>query len=220
MRSWSVVIPSDNPANLEASACSVMEKHRGMDPARITVVTGSIKRLPVRLSGAQLLTDARPFSFPRRVNMGILQNQTTDIVVMGDDVLVETPLAFDLLMEEAPLRVLAASVRGRVGPWWQKEGQNHPEVPFVSFTCVYLPRDLLNMVGLLEEGFPGYGYEDTDFCIRTRRAGLSCGVSGGAVIEHTVSLTSAFMDAYGDKLWVEQGRAEKAFMEKWRRGDR
>jgi len=128
-----------------------------------------------------------------------------------------TPYGFDLMAEEAPLRLLAASVEGRIGPWWQKAGENHAEVPFVSFTCLYIPRMVLDAVGPLEEGFPGYGYEDTDYCLRARRAGFSCGVSGRVLIEHSVKIKSAFVSTFPQNLVEMETAAREAFHEKWRR---
>jgi len=170
--------------------------------------------------GYTIVQDNNPsFNFSRRVNLGFKASQDLDVVVMGDDVEVITPDAFEMMKQEAPLRVLAASARGRVGPWWQTEGQTHAEVPFVSFTCVYIPRMVYEIVGPLDEGFPGYGYEDTDYCLRARRRGLSCGVCGSVVIEHSMGIPSSFIESFGDKLPGMEVLARSAFTRKhlgWR----
>ena len=217
---WTVVVPSDSEENLSVSIATLFKTHPALDAKKILVPTKKLDSASVKgehLKHLSFLQDPTNFCYARRVNLAIRACAPDDVVIMGDDVEVLTPLGLLLLAEEAPLRLLAASVKGRVGPWWQREGQNHPEVPFVSFTCLYIPRMVLDAVGPLEEGFPGYGYEDTDYCLRARRAGFSCGVSGRVVIEHTVKIKSAFMSAFPQNLPDLEAAARLAFTDKWRR---
>lgn len=218
--SWAVVIPSDSEAHLAPCVEALLKAHPGLEQPRIYVPSKELK--PSRVSREYLknlsfVNDQSNFCYARRVNLAIKACAPSDVVIMGDDVEVLTRSAFDLLAEEAPLRLLAASVRGRVGPWWQKEGNTFPEVPFVSFTCLYIPRMVLDAVGPLEEGFPGYGYEDTDYCLRARRAGFSCGVAGKVLVQHSVNIKSAFMTAFPQNLPELEQAARAAFAEKWRR---
>lgn len=217
---WAVVVPSDSEASLSASVESVLKAHQGIDSKRIYVSSKTLRASSVckeNLKNLSFVHDPSNFCYARRVNLAIKACAPADVVIMGDDVELMTPYGFDLLADEAPLRLLAASVEGRIGPWWQKAGENHAEVPFVSFTCLYIPRMVLDAVGPLEEGFPGYGYEDTDYCLRARRAGFSCGVMGKVVIEHSVKIKSAFVSAFPQNLTEMQIAAEAAFAEKWRR---
>lgn len=217
---WAIVVPSDSEASLGLSVEAVFKAHPGMDTKRVYVPSKTLKSSSVSresLKNLSFVNDQSNFCYARRVNLAIRACAPADVVIMGDDVEVVTPSAFDLLAEEAPLRLLAAAVRGRIGPWWQKEGQNHAEVPFVSFTCLYIPRMVLDAVGPLEEGFPGYGYEDTDYCLRARRAGFSCGVAGRVLIEHGVKIKSAFMAAFPQNLPDMEAAARAAFADKWRR---
>lgn len=212
-----MIIPSDDEGNLHVSVSSVLRRHPNLDAKEIIVVSRRLSKESVRESLRRLtfVEDRGDFSFARSVNLGFLVAGERDVVVMGDDVELVSDGGFDLLQEEAPLRILACAVRGRVGPWWQREGQEHPEVPFVSFVCVYLPAQVIRMVGPLEEAFPGYGYEDTDYCLRARRMGLSCGVSR-VLVEHGVALKSAFATVHKGALPEMESRARQAFEEKWR----
>lgn len=217
---WSVVVPSDSEVSLSPSVESVLKAHPGIDSKRIYAVSKILKAAGVskdNLKNISFVNDQSNFCYARRVNLAIRACAPDDVVIMGDDVELMTPFGFDLLAEEAPLRLLAASVEGRVGPWWQKVGQNHAEVPFVSFTCLYIPRMVLDAVGPLEEGFPGYGYEDTDYCLRARRAGFSCGVSGRVLIEHSVKIKSAFVSTFPQNLGEMEAAAREAFSAKYRR---
>lgn len=213
MSAWSIVIPSDNVQNLKSCVAQIGKTHPGLPMAALVIVSRDLKTLPAELRGARLVEDRSAYNFARRVNLGIVQAKT-DVVIMGDDVEVQTDRAFDLLASEAPLRILAPSVKGRIGPWWQKESQDHADVPFVSFTCVYLPRGVYDIVGKLEEGFPGYGYEDTDYCVRARKAGLSCGVKGSVVVQHGVGIKSDFVVRHGTDLARLEAEAAQAFYRK------
>lgn len=214
--SWKAVIPSDSADNLAKSVGLLLKAHEGLSLSRIIVVSRHLKEAPKGFEGLILVQDpVEAFNFARRANLGFAYAEEDDVVLMGDDVEVVTPGAFDLLAEEAPLRILSASIKGRVGPWWQKDGLSHPEVPFVSFIAVYLPRFVRRMTGTLDERLPGYGYEDTDYCFRARRKGLSIGVSGKAVVEHSVGIPSAFVEAYGAQLPSMEHAARKAFERKY-----
>lgn len=214
---WTVVIPSDNEYSLAISAGSVLAMHRDLLPSRIVVVTRKIDPSQVResLKGLTYVLDSGPFVFSRSINLGFQATGESDVIVMGDDVELVSSRGFDLLQEEAPLRILAPVVRGRVGPWWQKEGNAQVDVPFISFTCVYIPRSVYKIVGPMEEGFPGYGYEDTDYCLRVRQSGLSCGVSSRVVVEHSVRVQSAFISTYKEDMGAMELKAKKAFEKKW-----
>lgn len=217
-RSWAVVIPSDSEDKLAACVASISKAHPDIDPATIIVVTKKIDPVAVRMELKPLtyvLDPNEKFVFARRVNMGFRSAGDRDVVLIGDDAELVTSGGFDLLQAEAPLRLVACAVRGRVGPWWQKEGQKIPVVPFVSFTCVYIPRMVYRMVGPIEESFPGYGYEDTDYCLRVQQCGLSCGVCGDVVIEHGINLTSEFQSIYRDGVVGMEAEARKAFERKW-----
>lgn len=217
IRSWCVVIPSDRIEAAQNCAASILKAHPGLNPSKIVVVSKQITPLEMGrdIPGATLLRDPSEFCFARRVNLGIERTASDDVVLIGDDGEVETEGAFDTMAAEAPFRILSATIRGRVGPWWQQTGRIS-EVPFVSFVCVYLPRLLLQMVGPLDESFPGYGYEDTDYCIRARRAGMSCGVSE-VVVSHTIKIRSNFIEKHAGDLPKMEGAAKAAFAEKWAR---
>jgi hypothetical protein len=217
---WAVVIPSDSDASLALSAKSVLAAHPWMNPADILVITraldGSALKTHETLGKLTYVKDpVEAFNYSRRANLGFAAAGDRDVVLMGDDVEVVTPEAFEAMKSEAPFRIVAAAVKGRVGPSWQREGQGLPEVPFVSFVCVYVPRAVYDMVGPLDEDFTGYGYEDTDYCMRGRKAGLSCGVCGNALVEHTVKIASTFMTVYGDRLPELEATAHRAFIRKW-----
>lgn len=54
---------------------------------------------------------------------------------------------------------------------------------FVTFGCVYIKRSTVEAVGLLDERFFAY-CEDTDYCLRTRQAGLRVVMDGRVNMVH------------------------------------
>lgn len=216
---FSVVIPSDSEDSLSISGPSVMTAHPGMNPEDVIVVSKRLSRENVRdgLKAFTYVQDDTPFCFSRRVNLGAAAAGCRDVVIMGDDVEVVTQNAFRTMAVDAPFRIIAASVRGRVGPWWQREGERHLVAPFVSFVCIYLPRPVYEIVGLLDESFPGYGYEDTDYCLRAASKGILSGVLGEVVVEHNCRIPSAFVTTFPGELGEMERAAKEAFQRKWKK---
>ena len=54
----------------------------------------------------------------------------------------------------------------------------------LHFPCIFLKRRLINRIGLLDENFIGYGFEDLDYCIRAYRAGFELMVTRQLYIVH------------------------------------
>ena len=57
------------------------------------------------------------------------------------------------------------------------------EVPAISGVCLLIRRDVFRDVGLLDEAFFMY-HEDTDFCLRARKAGWKVCYTPAAVVHH------------------------------------
>jgi len=156
----------------------------------------------------------KPFVYARNVNLGLGLCLRTgrDAIVLNDDALLETQGGFDALSYAAnclmfkPYGVVGATVRGAVGCQEQMYMQRMKvmsknasplihlvESHTVAFVCVYLRHAVIANVGLLDERFDrGYGFEDSDYCHRTRKWGYQLGVYDGCVVEHGISLKSTF----------------------------
>jgi hypothetical protein len=88
----------------------------------------------------------------------------------------------------------------------------------MGFVCVYIPRTVIDRVGLLDERYVGYGYDDDDYCKRVRDAGLKLAVSGKCIVEHA-SLPSTFRS--GQEVSQERfsemfALNRRLFEEKWK----
>jgi hypothetical protein len=131
----------------------------------------------------------KPFIFARNVNLGIRESGTDDIVILNDDALLKTPGGFSLLQrvaEEHPDYGVIASTTNNVGNLNQiPRGIGLRDDPrMVCFVCVLIPRRTIDLVGLLDERYVGYGFEDDDYCLRVRNAGLKIGIHDGCFVDH------------------------------------
>lgn len=55
---------------------------------------------------------------------------------------------------------------------------------FVNGTCIMISIELIKKIGLFDESFGIYGYEDKDYCIRTKNAGFMVCVANRIMIDH------------------------------------
>ncbi len=222
--SYSVVIPSNNINKLKRAVDSVIAEHTNSRELNgIVIVEDGITDWSWGWTGkVNVVGGKKPFIYARNVNIGIEATPPEDdIVIMGDDVLVKTLNAFDLLAQTAQSRVSAAcvspSIIGPVGNPLQKARASSAVIESAAelcFVCVYIPRAWLNKVGALDERFVGYGCEDVDWCWRAKDLGGRFIVDGRASVLHNdVGMPSAFRDSAGV---AEKGQKALAILrDKW-----
>lgn len=230
---FSVIIPSKDVSNLDKSyqAAIAAEPH-----ARIIIVDDGIEFNEdcdlFDFGDAQWVNGEKPFIFSRNVNLGIRAafadhkscwNDWTyppsdGVVILNDDALLQTPGGFSLLAraaEEHPEYGLISSSCNNVGNLNQRPkgiGGLRDEPRMVCFVAVYIPRRTIEAVGLLDEQFTGYGFDDDDYCYRVRRAGLKIGIHDGCFVDHA-SLKSSFRGNPAAPASLVDGRA--IFVAKW-----
>jgi GT2 family glycosyltransferase len=123
--------------------------------------------------------------FARNLNLGITEAGTDDVLCVNDDVQLLGPI-IEQLSEAAyagPAAVVSPQIVG--------DGINNRTAQFshvlsadweltsayIPFVCVLLRRSALDSIGLLYEGFVGYGGDDVEFGLRAIRQGWSLAVS-------------------------------------------
>jgi N-acetylglucosaminyl-diphospho-decaprenol L-rhamnosyltransferase len=84
------------------------------------------------------------------------------------------------------------------------------EVGHVSGACLAIRRDVLERAGLLDERFFLY-FEDTDLCVRARRAGFLVWFEPGALVRHEGQASAAQL---GPEAEVQYARSASAFVRK------
>jgi GT2 family glycosyltransferase len=212
---FSTIIPSKNETNLRAcvSAIRAME-----EDCRIIVVDDGLGN---RFYGdgfqLEYVNGAKPFIFSRNINLGIAAVGEDDIIILNDDALLQTPKGFSRLSTVSQMNpefgVISSACNnvGNANQYPKNQGLR-VEPRILCFVCVYIPRPTINSIGLLDERFTTYGWEDNDYCKRVQDEGLKLGIYDGCFVDH-FKLTSTFRGgprAAGD---IEPGR--RIFNAKW-----
>jgi glycosyltransferase involved in cell wall biosynthesis len=164
-----------------ATFAESVERH---EPAarRIVVTSGGIT---IGRPGWEEVPGIEPFVFARNLNLGITEAGTDDVLCVNDDVRFLGPVIGQL--SEAAYAATAAIVSPQiVGDGINnRTAQASHALPtdwertsaYIPFVCVLLRRSALDSIGLLYEGFVGYGGEDVEFGLRAIRQGWSLAVS-------------------------------------------
>ncbi len=242
--SFSIIVPSRNATNLVACVKAIREAEETariilvddgiawagpLFPELEAIQTGDLQ-ITVVPGGKQ------PFCFARNVNIGIRAAGEDDVILLGDDGLLKTPNGFTMLaLKAAELNCgLLASSCNNVGNLNQHRRYDAPivrwEPRMVCFVAVFIPRSTINALaedeyrctepvnppgGLLDERFGSGGFEDDDYCLRVRRAGLQIGIFDGCFVDHT-GLESTFRGPGGPGY---NPRGAEIFREKWGAGN-
>ncbi|MDB5413561.1 MAG: hypothetical protein JWR10_1896 [Rubritepida sp.] len=208
----SVVIPIHNAAAaLEACLASVLAHTAA--PARLILVDDAstepaVAGLLDTLRGRdriEIISNPRNLGFTASCNLGIAAAGSDDVVLLNSDT--EVPARWlDGLMAAAhssPETASATPFSDKAGAFSappvpagfsatdlsrlcaQASLANPPETPTGHGFCLYLRREALDRVGLLDEqAFPrGYG-EENDWSLRARRAGMRHAVDDRTLVLH------------------------------------
>jgi GT2 family glycosyltransferase len=227
MRPPTVIIPSSNAGNLSACVAAV---HRHEPTNSICIVDDGIDwaRMGKRPSGLEVwkIDGVHPFVFARNCNRGIKAcGGEGDVVLLNDDAVLETHWGFTGMQKAAAadptLGIVVATTniasnadqypQGTIGMRIARRSPGFT-FPAVAFVCVLIPGRTLETVGLLDERFTAYGWEDTDYCRRVHDAGLRIGIFDGCFVDHS-KLTSTFRGQPRDPGPIEEGR--RIYIEKW-----
>jgi hypothetical protein len=177
----------------------------------------SVERIRQHYPAITLLINDSNLGFARGCNVGIRHAlaEKADFVFLINNDAVLAPDGLKQLLEHAdektgivaPLIYYATpadviwSMGGKVNPILleksndaanQKDPGNWPEVieqDFVTGCGMLIPRRALETVGMFDESFPMY-YEDSDLCLRMRKAGWRVRVVPSSHMWHKVSSSS------------------------------
>lgn len=211
---YSIVIPSANPENLIrcVEAIKKHEPHLGMD--RIIVVDdGAREKAEASLPGVRWVDGVKPFIFARNANLGI-KAADSGVILINDDALLETMYGFTHLWKQRDHGLVSAAINGIVGNKRQLPGYGplRQEPQMLCFICVLIPKHVQDAIGLLDERFTGYGFEDNDYCARAKSRNIPMHIYDGCVVEHE-SVTPTFRRKPG---WQDaMKRAQHIFEEKY-----
>lgn len=217
-----VVILSQQADNLRGCLDSILKNEPTLPRNRIVVVDDGAKADCEReYPGITWVQGIKPFVFARNANLGIGQCPN-DVILMNDDARLETKYGFTSLgfatKSREEIGIASAAIRGFVGnhnqaPWGIAAGMRK-EPRNVAFVCVYIPRDTINRVGLLDERFVHYDFDDNDFCHRIKLNDLFIMIYDGCVVEHNSTENKSTYRVRNDiSSLMEHNR--KLFQAKW-----
>lgn len=213
--SFSIIIPSRNIDNLRT--CIGAIKNNGCKARIIVVWDGDvIQPLGWVPSDVNVAQGDKPFIFSRNVNIGIRATGEDDVLILNDDsVLCGGNIDFlsSRVRENPSFGAVSAAIQGSFQPEQLPKGIGLRVVNFhtIAFVATYIPRKILNEVGLMDERFIDYGYDDNDMCERIRRAGYQLGCYDGCIFEHGDHKRSTYRSQPGLSLEPNKLR----FFEKW-----
>lgn len=217
-----VVILSASVSNLVTCVRAILNLEPELTPDRIIVVDdGARGDAEHQLPGIRWVAGVKPFVFARNANLGIIA-AGTDVILLNDDARLITPRGFSnfsqFMRSARNLGVCSAGIKGAVGNQRQivtGREQFRTEEQSLAFICVYIPKVTLDQIGLLDERFVGYGFDDNDYCARIKAAGLELGIWESCVVDHTGKLPSTFRTRAD--LWSLFKQNQRLFQEKWGR---
>lgn len=198
---FNVVIPSKNPDNLAVCLAAIRKNEPLLDPARVIVVddsSGSPRfQFVCKQYEVTVVEGIKPFIFARNINLGLEHTvDGDDVILLNDDATLQTPNGFSGLSDAATRHpefgVISAVTNsaGNVAQFRRSIGLR-AESKCVAFICVYITSAALASVGMLDERFTDYGWEDNDYCRRVRDAGFLVGIYDHCFVDHT-KLQSTF----------------------------
>lgn len=219
---FTVIIPSKTRSNFERCVDAINQHEGVCSKLVIDDGLGYEVRSCERMYYCEWAPGVKPFVFARNVNLGInrafIDPECDGVVILNDDALLETPAGFSRLAAECQkdptIGVIGATTN--LGHRCQKpQNVGLRFVEHFAYVAVYIPRATIERVGLLDERFTAYGYDDNDYNIRVRQAGLKCAVHDGCYVDHG-SLKSTFRGDPRTPAQLAAGR--RIFQEKWGAG--
>jgi GT2 family glycosyltransferase len=218
-----IVIPSARATNLVPCVQSILTCEPTLSPSAMLVVDdGARAESEGVLPAVTWIAGVKPFVFARNVNLGISAAGDADVILMNDDARLMTPFGFtdfaSRMHRRADTGICSAGVDGVVcnprqraseRPWFHREESDQ-----LAFVCVYIRRTVIDRIGLLDERFIGYGFEDFDYCRRARVAGFRIGIWRACVVDHSgQSAASSYRTRPDVGSLFDENR--RRYLEKW-----
>ncbi len=179
----------------------------------IAVDNGSTDETPARLAGLpwlRVIRNPSNLGFVRGNNVGIrAADPASDVVLLNNDIEIRDAGWLDALRDTAHAStdvgvvgcrlvlpdgrllhagtvILPDTCHGQqIGALEPDVGQYaaNRDVQGVVFACAYIRRETIDRIGLLSEDYESY-FEDTDYCLRVRQAGLRVVYCGRTTLVH------------------------------------
>ncbi|MFH1150980.1 MAG: glycosyltransferase [Actinomycetota bacterium] len=189
------------------------------------------------LGGIRLIENGENLGFVRGNNVGLAATDR-DVVLLNNDTEITQPDWLERIQDTAYSApdvgvvgcrlVNAAGNLVHVGTYMPMPsfwGQEYPgnerdiaqysrdrDVEGVIFACAYIKREVMEKVGLLDEDYFSY-YEDSDYCLKARKAGYRTMCCGSATVLH---LENASTDVNRMDFSGTFRKSREVFLSKWK----
>jgi GT2 family glycosyltransferase len=192
------------------------------------------------LDGVTVVANGANLGFSKGCNIGMARRAPgEDVVLLNNDVLVSDP-AWLAKLQDAALAVPNTGVVGarlvseeaRIAhlgsymppstPWGQQMGgleldinqaRRDRPVESVVFAQAYITQECIEGIGGLDEDFFAY-FEDTDYCLRARRAGFGVRYTGAVTSTHANNVSTRENNV---DFWSLFNKSARIFQRKWGR---
>lgn len=228
MKNISIIIPSRNLELLSRAVRSLVRTHKTINDFELIVIDDGLPEQPKFLDAISYVPGTKPFCFSKNINLGISRaHPENDIFIMNDDT---------FFISESGLVLLANTISqneylGVVTPVFariertlsQRLGYLEPDSglwvessQYLTFAAAYLRREMIEVIGHLDESFVGYGYEDNDYSLRAKLNNFQLGVLPSVVMGHgdadgRASLTFRKSSDFREKIKINK----EIFIRKW-----
>lgn len=213
-----IVLNFNNPIATIRCLNSLKLLKRGKTKFTVMVVDNgstdnSLSQIQLNFTDIILIKSPNNLGYAGGNNLGIkkaLADKSTHVLLLNNDTQVIDELMLDKLLEPgADLSAPVIKFHRQGLPWidyggrvdWLMGRNTHLEYRFgeeptvienadyLSGTCLLVKNEVFKKVGLLDAKYFLY-YEDVDFCLRSKKAGLTLAVSKNTAIYHELSASS------------------------------
>ncbi|MCL6603780.1 MAG: glycosyltransferase family 2 protein [Paenibacillus sp.] len=238
MTMTSIIIPTYNGLN-QLQACVDSIRTHTITPYEIIVVdNGSEDQTTAYCRSEKITFISMPanLGFPVACNLGLQLACGDELMLLNNDVIVSRNWLSNLkqaLYSSPDIGIVGpitnyASGRQQVETFYEgipafhkaTETTNIPDPSKWRETlrlvgmCFLFKREVLDIVGLLDERFSPGHYEDDDYCFRARLLGYRLLIAGDALVHHEGSVSFKQVYIGGWQELVERNR--RLFIDKWR----
>ena len=220
MKKVSIVVPVYNQLKMTINCLNDVLKTSGVDIEIIVVDDGS--KEPIRMAipklfpTAKLLYNETNLGFAKTVNKGISAATSDYILLLNNDIQIDSPFWLKIMLEAMEKRQLdmVAPAGGRMnGRWEYQPGEAIKEIDDFSYLvgwCLLIHRRVFNKIGLVSQAFGRGFWEDVLFSYDAKKAGFKLGIVENTKVRHLYHQT---FKAEGYDLNKEYHEKRKIFLE-------
>lgn len=200
---WTVVMPTDRPRRMARAIRAIREAHFGR--LRAVIVAGNeATAAAAQADGMEAVLNPGTFVMSKAWNLGLKAVKTKYVFLVEDDTRLLTPFGIDELVRlSAELKdqgVVAPALLGSCLGHKVFEARATWELMAIKpqdFTLVaaLVPMSVVEKVGLFDESFTGYGYDDNDFALRVDLGGMKVRVYQRVLVDH-----ESYLSAYRENV--------------------